>query len=97
MVSRWQTLCIIAHEIWHDCADASLFVIKHDRCATVGAGAKLQRPIGILSVEWLSVQTIEVIDFDVAVIKKDDMSRILPSNVLTYRTVASVDVYRTVI
>ena len=78
-------------------ADSSLFVIEHDWCATCRAGAQLERPIWILIVEGLTVQAFEVVDFQVSVVKEDDMSRILPGNALTDRTVASVVVYRIVI
>jgi hypothetical protein len=50
-----------------------------------------------LSVERLTIQTIEVVYFQISVVKEDDMSGILPSNAFTDRAVASVAVYRVVI
>ena len=97
MVSRRQARWIISHEIRHNHADSSLFVIQHDWCATFRAGAQLERPIWILVVEWPTVQAFEVVDFQVAVVEEDDMSRILPSNPFTDGAVASVIVYRIVI
>ena len=97
MVSRRQARWIISHEVRHNHADSSLLVIEHNWCATFRAGAQLERPTWILIVERLTVQAFEVANFQVAVVEEDDMSRILPSNALTDRTVASVVVYRIVI
>jgi hypothetical protein len=74
-----------------------LFVIEHNRCATVRAGAQLQRPIWVFGVERLTIQSIEVVYFQISVVKEDDMSGILPGNAFTDRAVASVVVYRVVI
>ncbi len=46
---------------------------------------------------WDTIQTIEVVYFQISVVKEDNMSGILPSNGFTDRTVASVDVYCVVI
>jgi hypothetical protein len=74
-----------------------LFVIEHNRCATVRAGAQLQRPIGVLSVERLTIQAVEVVYFQVSVIKEHDMSGVLSGNAFADRAVAGVVVYRVVI
>jgi hypothetical protein len=74
-----------------------LFVIEHNGCATGRARAQLQRPIGVLTVERLTIQAVQVFDFQISVVKEDDMSGILPGNAFTDRAVASVVVYRVVI
>jgi hypothetical protein len=50
-----------------------------------------------LIIERLTIQTIEVFDFQISVIKEDDMSGILPGNTLADRAVARVNVYRVII
>ncbi|MCH8906340.1 MAG: hypothetical protein IH840_04550, partial [Candidatus Heimdallarchaeota archaeon] len=50
-----------------------------------------------LGVERFTIQTIEIVYFQVSVVKEDDMSGILPGNAFTDGAVASVDVDRVVI
>ena len=94
VVTRRQALCIISHEVRYDYADAPLLVIEHYGSAAGRAGAQFQRSVGILSVEWLTIQTIEVFDLQVSVIKEDDMGGILPGYSFADGAVAGVIIDR---
>ena len=74
-----------------------MLVIQHDRRAAGRARAQLERAVGVLIVEGLPVQARGVIDIQVAMFEKDDMSRRLPGYALADGAVASVVVYRVVV
>ncbi|OGT83347.1 MAG: hypothetical protein A3G96_06835 [Gammaproteobacteria bacterium RIFCSPLOWO2_12_FULL_52_10] len=94
MVRRWHAFRHISHEVRHDHADASLFIIEHNGCAAGRAGAQLQRSTGILVIERLTIQTFEIIYFEIRVIKKDNMSGSLPGHAFTDGAVTNMIVNR---
>jgi hypothetical protein len=74
-----------------------LLVIKHDGCATTRARTELQRAIGILGVERLTIQAVELVYGQVSVVKKDNMGAVLPGNSFTDGAVTGVVVDRVII
>src|SRR6056297_1744929 len=90
-------LIIIAHQVWHDDADAALLVVEHDRRAAIRAGAQLQRTIGIVGIERLALQTGLVVHRHIAMLEEHDMGGVLPGDALADGTVTGVIVDRVMI
>ena len=80
MVSRGHALCVISHQVRYDGADAPLFVVQHYGRATRRAGAQLERPVGVLVVEWLAVQSVKVFDLEFTVLEEGDVRGVLSGN-----------------
>ena len=97
MIGRRHAVRGMAHQVRHDRANAVLFVIEHDGCATGRAGAEFQGTIRVLIVEWLAVQAIGVIDGEITVSEKRDMGRVLSRNALADGAVTGVVVDRIVV
>jgi len=97
MIGCGQAVRIVSHEIRHNRADASLSVIEHNRCTTSRARAQFQRSIGILIVEWLTIQPVKAVYPQITVIEENDVSAVLPGNAFADRAMADVVVYRLVI
>ena len=97
VVSRRQALGIESHEVRHNRANPSLLVVEHDRCATRRARTKLQRTIGVLSVERLTIQSVEIVHRQISVVEEDYMSAVLPSHTFTDGAVTGVVVDRVVV
>ena len=90
MVGRGHIFGVITHQVRHNYTDSFLLVVQHDRFTAARASAQLKRPLGIFTVEGLTLQACEVIDVEVAVIEEHDMRRGLPGHSLADGTVASV-------
>ena len=97
MIRRRQALWVIAHQVGHDHADSTLLVIEHDRLATGCAGTQLQWAVRVFPVEGLTVQTIEIVDFQVTMIKKHHMGGVLSRYTFTDGTVTCVVIDRIII
>src|SRR5262245_39412347 len=61
-----QLRCVVTHQIRYDRANPVLLVVEHDRFTACRAGAELEWPIRILSVERLSLESGHVVDGEVA-------------------------------
>ena len=90
MIGRRHAVRVVPHQIGYDGSNSAFFVIEHDRCATACTGAQFQGTVGVLIVEWLTFQAIEVINYHVSVIKKRHMSRVLTCHPLADGAVACV-------
>lgn len=87
----------ISHQVGHDHTDAGLLVIQHDRRAAICTGAQLQRAVGAVGVERLTIQPGLVIDHHLTVIEKRHMGSRLPGHGFADRAMAGVIVDRIVI
>ena len=83
MVGRRHAVRIIAHQVRDDDSDSSLLVITEDGRTAGRTGAKFKRPIGVVLVEGLFVQTVRVVNFEVSMLKQGDMSRLLSGDAFT--------------
>ena len=90
MIGRRHAVWVVTHQVGHNRSNATFFIIEHDWRATGCTGAQFQRPIWVLSIEWLTIQAVKVINNQITVIKKYDMGCVLPGNTLADRTVAGV-------
>lgn len=87
----------MAHKVGHDDTNSSLLVVKHDRCTTGLAGAKLERPIWVLGIERLTINVLKIIHLHITVIEKDNVSGGLLGNAFANRAMAGVIIYRLVV
>lgn len=90
MVVGWHGVAFHSHQVGHNRADAFFFVVQHDRCAAILGGTKLERTIGVVSVEWLAVQIALIRDLKVSMFEENHMGCLLAGHVLTQVAVAAV-------
>jgi hypothetical protein len=83
-----------AHEVWDDDTNPAFLVVQHDRRAARCARAQLERPVRVLIIERLAVQTVEIVDREIIVFEKHDVSGVLARHSFTYRTMTRVFVNR---
>lgn len=74
-----------------------MLVVEHDRRATGRTRAQLQRTIGVVGIERLTIQTRHVVRVEVIVVEEAHMRAVLPRNALTNRAMAGVVVDRVVV
>jgi hypothetical protein len=67
-----------------------LFVVEHNRCAAVRTNTKLQRSVRILVIERHAVETGCIINFQIVVVEKDDVGRVLACDSLADRTMTGM-------
>ncbi|VVT19161.1 conserved hypothetical protein [Roseovarius sp. EC-SD190] len=96
MIACGTDLVTIAHQVGHDHPDAMLLVIQHDGRAARPASAKLERTIGIVSIERLAVHPRLIVRNNITMVVKHHMRGVLTCHVLADGTVAVVIVDRRV-